>query len=445
MASTSSTYNPYNSVKSISDLKGKYHTAKELGGDYEQYRTEAEQYYNDLVANGYADVADELTANDYIGSLDILARYKPDEEFNVDNLYNSLVGIGTGEETPKTSDTVNSILESFKGADKLLNGSLEYDSEGNVIGGLNIDHYNTGKNQLDYLNNFDYTAQPYYESIMESYKLLGDDAAKGELASGASSNAGNIDSYAAANANRQQLSFTNAGHEAARAAAQQNQDNWMTLYNAMSGNLSDMGTINSQNLATGANYYATDSAERQNALNTAAGLYDSEAERKAQQYLAELEDATSRYGIDAETLINAANNDAEWNQLLKQIEAEYGLANLNNEAELARQNASDAAALAQLEREYELAANSTEEEPYTLGQSASAMFSGLNSGDIDDIGSWNDVYGQLLALGYDGEDVTSEIERWKSYLGEDYFDKLKVARDKNAIRNSGTTITSSTK
>ena len=352
------TYNPYNAVKSISDLKGKYHTAKELGGDYKQYQRQAEQYYEELMNNGMTDLANELTANDYIGSLDILARYKPDREVEMDDLYESMagvtpyepvdtasrandilgslsqpfsdrgvtttaddilgslyddawqekygaamdqaLGIATGAIKPETSDAVQGILDSFANTDALLNGDLRYDTNGNAIGGLNIDHYNTGKNQLDFINNFDYTEQSYFDPIMQSYQLKGSDAAKGQLAGGASGNSGNIDSYAAANANRQQLAFTNAGHEAARAAAQQNFGNWQQLYDAMSGNLQSMGAINAQNLATGANMYATDSAERQAALAGAVGLADSEAQRRIDAYLAKLTDDTTRYGIDAD-------------------------------------------------------------------------------------------------------------------------------------------------
>ena len=323
-------YNPYNAVKNISELKGKYHTAKDMGEDPEKYHTEAMKWYNELDANGYADIADELSMVDYSGSLDILGRYKPDTEFAVDSYYEdlqsssaskptysaenevgddyieTLLGIGTGSTTPKTSDTVNSILDSFKNTDEKLNGEIKYDENGNVVSGLNIDHYNTGKDQLDYINNFDYTKQSYYDPIMDSYNLLGDNASRGELASGASTNSGNIDSYAAANANRQQLAFTNAGHEAARAAAQQNQENWQTLYDAMSGNLSDMGAINSQNLATASNFYATESAERQNALALSAQLANDKATRELEQYLAELEDAIKRHEIDSTTATNMA-------------------------------------------------------------------------------------------------------------------------------------------
>ena len=79
------TYNPYNAVKNISELKGKYHTAKELGEDYDQYHQEAMKWYDELDQNGYADVSDELAASDYTRSLDVLGRYKPDTEFNIDN------------------------------------------------------------------------------------------------------------------------------------------------------------------------------------------------------------------------------------------------------------------------------------------------------------------------------------------------------------------------
>lgn len=331
-------YNPYNAVKSISELKGKYHTAKDLGSDANQYHTAAVPYYTELTDNGYGYLADELTASDYAKSLDILNRYKPDSKFNIDSIYSDLIGdassIGSGKSSPAMSDGVSKILDSFGRTDDNLNGEIRYDSKGNVVSGLNLDHYNTGKNQLDYLNNFDYTAQPYFDSIMQTYQMKGSDAAKGELAGGASSNAGNIDSYAAANANRQQLAFTNAGHQAALAAAQQNQSNWQALYDAMSGNLSDMGQINAQNLATGANMYAVDSAERQNALNAAAGLATDEATRRLNQYLAELENDTTKYGIDTEKEMNTANNQSALEQLIKQIEGEKEITGMNNQSAL---------------------------------------------------------------------------------------------------------------
>ena len=59
--------------------------------------------------NGMTDLANELTANDYIGSLDILARYKPDAEVSVDEDYGRIVGV-TPFEPIDTSNRANEIL-----------------------------------------------------------------------------------------------------------------------------------------------------------------------------------------------------------------------------------------------------------------------------------------------------------------------------------------------
>lgn len=68
------------------------------------------------------------------------------------------------------------------------------------------------------LENYIYDHNPYEseigKSIMEGYTWKGAKASNNEIASGAASNSGNIDSFAAANASRQQLAFTNAGKQA---------------------------------------------------------------------------------------------------------------------------------------------------------------------------------------------------------------------------------------
>jgi len=350
-------YNPYNAVKSISDLKGKYHTAKELGGDYAQYQNEAVKYYDELRKNGQQGVADELAASDYIKSLDILGRYKADT--SVDDFYDSLTKIGTGETAPKASETVTDMLDAWKGAD-------------DVRVDLTADHYKTGKDQLDRINNFDYTEQPYYKPIMETYNLYGDDAADGELAVGAGANGGNIDSYAAANAARQQLAFTNAGHQAALAAAQQNQGNWTDLYEIMGGNITDMGAINAENLGTIAGMYGEDSAERQNALNLGAGLISQDKQNELEKYLADIGFEGTKYTTDAEVGMNKYNTDAQVGMnrdnnansvtpqgMQNEIEKYLGdlgySSDLANYAAQERMNTSDNdAAMARLLKEYEL-------------------------------------------------------------------------------------------
>lgn len=290
-------YNPYNAVKKISELKGNWHTAKQKGEDPSGYASEAVGYYNELRNNGQGDLADELAGVDYTGSLDILARYNAPQEY--DDWYDNIVGDKIKEASnPVRSDTVNRILSAYEQNNNMLNGEITRDANGNVVTGLNQDHYNVGRNQLDYINNYDVTSQPWYDSLMSQYQLGGQNAAKGALASGASGNSGNIDSYAAANANRQQLAFTNAGTQAALDTAAQNMAAWQNLYESMGGRLDTMGAQNNEALGIGADYYAVDSAERQNALNTAAALEAQKYQNQIDELLAGITADTTKYQVD---------------------------------------------------------------------------------------------------------------------------------------------------
>lgn len=296
---TTKKYNPYDDVKAIVHQKSLYDQAKAEGKDPSQYQQEAIQYYNNLRNNGYSNDADKLVtygykeANDYLNN-----NFQPSQEYDdwYDNLTGDIVKQQANNEVQ--SETVKNLMDTYNSNNNLLNGSITYDANGNVVSGLNLDNYNTGKNQLSYINDYDITAQPWYSSLMAGYQLQGQDAANGELASGASTNSGNIDSYAAANANRQQLAFTNAGNEAARALAAQNMQAWQNLYDSMSNNLATMGDQNNTLLATGADYYATDSAERQNALNTAAALEQQKLQNQINELMANISAGTERYTSD---------------------------------------------------------------------------------------------------------------------------------------------------
>ena len=315
-------YNPYEDAKNILKNKGNYHTAKQMGTNYEQYREAAKPYYQNLRFNGYGDLADQLEASDFIQAQEIFKGLKPDT--TVDDYFADLYSkTAETQSTPKMSQAAEDMWNAWNNTNTMLNGNeIKYDSNGNVVSGLNVDHYNTGRNQLGYLNNFDVTAQPYYQGIMNSFQLLGNNAARGEQAAGAANNAGNIDSYAQANANRQQLAFTTKGIEAALAAANQNQQNWQTLYDSMTGHLNNMGNQNANVLNAYQNVYSTDSLERQNALNTAAGLAMQEMQNKIDKYLADVgyDQAVytadknlegSKYGADANTLAAQIAADAD--------------------------------------------------------------------------------------------------------------------------------------
>lgn len=315
-------YNPYEDAKNILKNKGNYHTAKQMGTNYEQYKEAAKPYYQNLRFNGYGDLADQLEASDFIQAQEIFKGLKPDT--TVDDYFADLYSkTAETQSTPKMSQAAEDMWNAWNNTNTMLNGNeIKYDRNGNVVSGLNVDHYNTGRNQLGYLNNFDVTAQPYYQGIMNSFQLLGNNAARGEQAAGAANNAGNIDSYAQANANRQQLAFTTKGIEAALAAANQNQQNWQTLYDSMTGHLNNMGNQNANVLNAYQNVYSADSLERQNALNTAAGLAMQEMQNKIDKYLADVgyDQAVytadknlegSKYGADANTLAAQIAADAD--------------------------------------------------------------------------------------------------------------------------------------
>lgn len=307
---TKKKYNPYDDVKAIVHQKSLYDQAKAEGKDPSQHQQDAVQYYNNLRNNTYGDMADELVKSGYERANAILGGLQAPQEYDewYDNITGDLVKQQANNEIQ--SETVKNLMDTYNNNNNILNGAITKDANGNVVSGLNLDHYNTGKGQLDYINNYDITSQPWYNSLMQGYQLQGQDAANGALASGASSNSGNIDSYAAANANRQQLAFTNAGNEAARAMALQNMQAWQNLYDSMGGRLDTMGQQNNDALNIGSSYYATDSAERQNALNQAALLEQQKLQNDINELMANISADTERYTSD-NTLTGTLDSNAK--------------------------------------------------------------------------------------------------------------------------------------
>lgn len=321
-------YNPYEDAKNITKNKGSYHTAKQMGMDYQKYQQAAAPYYQNLIANGYTELAQRFNDNDYNGALEIMKELKPDT--TVDDYFANLYGKTAEEQTnaPKISQAAENLWNAYQSglnnANNLYGNDIKYDGNGNVISGIGIDHYNQIRNFANGLSNFDVTAQPYYQGIMNSFQLQGNNAARGEQATGAANNAGNIDSYAQANANRQQLAFTSKGLEAALAQANQNQQNQLSAYQANSDYLNTLfGRVNEQSAnALGAyqNIYSTDSLERQNTLNTAAELAKQEMQSKIDKYLADVGYDQAVYTADKNLEGNKYSADA--NTLAAQIAAD---------------------------------------------------------------------------------------------------------------------------
>ena len=408
-------YNPYEDAKNILKNKGNYHTAKQMGTNYEQYKEAAKPYYQNLRFNGYGDLADQLEASDFIQAQEIFKGLKPDT--TVDDYFADLYNkTAESQSTPKMSQAAEDMWNAWNNTNTTLNGNeIKYDSNGNVVSGLNVDHYNTGRNQLGYLNNFDVTAQPYYQGIMNSFQLLGNNAARGEQAAGAANNAGNIDSYAQANANRQQLAFTTKGIEAALAAANQNQQNWQTLYDSMTGHLNNMGNQNANVLNAYQNVYSTDSLERQNALNTAAGLAMQEMQNKIDKYLADVGYDQAVYTADKN--LEGSKYGADANTLAAQIAADA-------DRYAAQQNYAGKVYASDVEKAIaELNTNKTttseEDEDVPLSEAFNMILQEIGSGGNPAFRSWNDVRKYLVDdNGYDAAEVDKMID---NYTGSQYY------------------------
>lgn len=408
-------YNPYEDAKNILKNKGNYHTAKQMGTNYEQYKEAAKPYYQNLRFNGYGDLADQLEASDFIQAQEIFKGLKPDT--TVDDYFADLYSkTAESQSTPKMSQAAEDMWNAWNNTNTMLNGNeIKYDSNGNVVSGLNVDHYNTGRNQLGYLNNFDVTAQPYYQGIMNSFQLLGNNAARGEQAAGAANNAGNIDSYAQANANRQQLAFTSKGIEAALAAANQNQQNWQTLYDSMTGHLNNMGNQNANVLNAYQNVYSTDSLERQNALNTAAGLAMQEMQNKIDKYLADVgyDQAVytadknlegNKYGADAKTLAAQIAADADRYAAAQNYAGKVYASDMDK-------------AIAELNTNK--TTTSEEDEDVPLSEAFSMILQEIGGGGNPAFRSWNDVRKYLVDdNGYDAAEVDKMID---NYTGSQYY------------------------
>ena len=407
-------YNPYEDAKNILRNKGNYHTAKQMGMDYEQYRQAAVPYYQNLISNGYEDLAQKFADSDYIKAQELFNGLKPDT--TVDDYFSSVAANAlSNASNPQRSQTANDLWDAYNNNNNLLNGELKYDANGNVVGGLNLDYYNTGKNQLSYLNNFDITAQPYYQGIMDAYQLKGNNAARGEQASGAANNAGNIDSYAQANANRQQLAFTTAGIESALAAANQNQANWQNVYNSMANRLTGMENSNANTLNAFQNIYATDSAERQNTLNTAASLAQQEMQDKINKYLADVGYDQAIYIADKELEGSKYASDANTRAAQIAADADRYAASQNYAGKVYASDVEKAIA----EMNAKKKTTSEEDEDVPLSEAFNMILQEIGNGGNPAFRSWENVRKYLVDdNGYDAAEVDKMID---NYTGSQYY------------------------
>ena len=217
-----SSYNPYSDIQSVYNAKVAWNNAKT---DEERKRQNeiATAARKNLEAYGYSDVANQISASgaDATAARKVLDKYAPTTSTTTTNVNN-----------PAYNDRVTAASNK---------NDVYFDTVKN-------DHSNTNTkyNQIFNYANQDVTQTDEYksafENIMPEYTLKAMQGRENEMASGAASNGGNIDSYAAANALRQQAALTAKGQSLAHQMG-------LETYNARVNNarniLSDLGVYNS--------------------------------------------------------------------------------------------------------------------------------------------------------------------------------------------------------
>lgn len=257
-------YNPYSAVNAIYNLKGQWDNANNANDAEKknQAAARAQAYYNQLRNNGYANIADELSASNYAQAkstrdkwakmgktatrphLYTLGKKYGMSQNDVDKLIgwdDSTGQISFGGKNIGTPDTVVDGTSYWSDTSTLDNAFRDYITRSGTVrakdASVNQENeslfkkYNQEYEDLKNTNPFETETA---KSILAKYDLAGLQGRDNAVASGAGSNGGNIDSFAAANALRQQASLVNQGQQAVLSAHQQKLDHAKAL-------LSDMG------------------------------------------------------------------------------------------------------------------------------------------------------------------------------------------------------------
>ena len=257
-------YNPYSAVNAIYKLKGQWDSANNAGdtATKDSVAAKAQQYYKQLRSNGYGDIADQLTASNYTQAKAIndkwakmgktstrdylytLGQSKGMSQTDVDKLIswdNQTGEVSFGGKKIGTPDSVVDGVSYWSDTSVLDNAFNDYIGRSGTVRSKStavnqeneklFEKYNQEYEDLKKENPFE---TEIGKAILAKYDLAGLQGRDNEVASGAGSNGGNIDSFAAANALRQQSSLVRQGQAVALDAHQQKLDHARAL-------LSDMG------------------------------------------------------------------------------------------------------------------------------------------------------------------------------------------------------------
>ena len=265
-------YSPYGDIEKISKAKYNWSELAANGKDTSGVQNDAKQYYANLRANGYGDVADHLQKIGSVEAGEYLKRFTPQYD-------NSAAGNqAKSNDVYKTGKDYGTDIQ--KSYDKV------YDNN------INVNPIETD----------------YGKSVMRNYGIAADKAYGKTIGGNTEDAGGNVDSYAAANANRQKAAILSKGNE-----------DILNYYNAITGRANEWAggkaAALSQNLSQLQGNVDNDRASRQ-----------MDEQTDVQRYLGEL---------SAEQAAIQSSTEAETQTYLAQLEAE--------EKEKDRQNAIEVA------------------------------------------------------------------------------------------------------
>ena len=190
------------------------------------------------------------------------------------------------------------------------------------------------RNLLNSVQNGDYTKKSYYQTILDSYGLAGDDAASDAAASAAGANGGNLDSYAAANARRQELAYRNAAQNAALSAYNAEIENMLNTLSGLGVNVNDLygtwgGELDSQRktladvilgkLGYDSDIYGYDTQKQMNTESLASQEKLASAQNALSAKLAEMERLMNQDTLASNEKVQAGIN--ETNRLIAEYES----------------------------------------------------------------------------------------------------------------------------
>ena len=295
-------YDPYKAVQALYNLKGDWAAADQAGDETKKNTaaSDALKWYQELRANGCGAVADKLQGQDYNAAkathdyyaktgrtktrpyfYDLGKAYGLSTE-EVDNLigWDDTTGEVTfgGKNIGRPDSVVDgtSYWSDTKVLDKAFSDYVDRTgltrSKENAVNQENEYLFKKYRQEYDDLKNTSPFETETGKAILAKYDMAGLQGRNNELASGAGSNGGNIDSFAAANAMRQQASLVNQGQMAAIDAHQKQLDHARAL-------LSDMGVnidrVFNQDETTKANEFNREETAKNNKVSRDKVVSDS--------------------------------------------------------------------------------------------------------------------------------------------------------------------------